>query len=238
MTDPGVKAQMTMRLKFLLSVALLLNMLLINSTHAAIVYPSAPDGGAQVAAKYLDPMLLKPFGVTNVGSLTIAAPIPDYYGDFVSGKFLSGAPFGSWRYPLMQGTNCMGFVYLAQDGTNKLKFNSFSRPFSANDWLNALRLAKDWPQTKTQDLEIRFVGNPEVSFMAIWLHGKSDDILIPLPQTYGRMNAYQPYSESEITKILAPEAKRDSVMWAKMFKQRNEDNAAYAKAMTDYEKAQ
>jgi hypothetical protein len=51
------------------------------------------------------------------------------------------------------------------------------------------------------------------------------------------LNAYQPYSENEIIKILAPEAKRNKAMWAKLDKQRHHDEEAYAKAMTDYEKA-
>ena len=38
--------------------------------------------------------------------------------------------------------------------------------------------------------------------------GKSDDILIPLPPTGGRWNACQPYSESEMIKLLQPEAEK------------------------------
>jgi len=49
---------------------------------------------------------------------------------------------------------------------------------------------------------------PWLLFSAFWLHGKSDDIIIPLPDRWGRWNGYQAYSESEMVKRLKPEAKK------------------------------
>jgi hypothetical protein len=49
---------------------------------------------------------------------------------------------------------------------------------------------------------------PWILFRAVWLHGKSDDIIIPLGATFGRWNAMQPYSESEMLKLLQPDAKK------------------------------
>jgi hypothetical protein len=72
--------------------------------------------------------------------------------------------------------------------------------------LVGLQKAQELPQVQKQDYECRYLDSP-VFFHAIWLHGKSDDIIIPLPPTWNEWNAYQPYSESEITKLLKPEAK-------------------------------
>ena len=82
-------------------------------------------------------------------------------------------------------------------------------------------------------------------YPAIWLHGGSNDIIIPLPNRWVNWkvyqpNFYQPYSENEILGVLKPIAERERAAWAKLGlrRQNNYDvNAVYTKAMTDYEKA-
>jgi hypothetical protein len=71
--------------------------------------------------------------------------------------------------------------------------------------LIGLQKVKELPQVQKQDYECRYLSSPFL-FQAIWLHGKSDDIVIPLPPTWNGWNAYKQYSESEITKLLKPEA--------------------------------
>jgi hypothetical protein len=72
----------------------------------------------------------------------------------------------------------------------------------------ALQIAEQLPQVKKQDYEPRLLDSAPILFVAVWLHGKSDDIIIPLPPTFGRWNAYQPYSETEMIKLLKSEAKK------------------------------
>ena len=74
--------------------------------------------------------------------------------------------------------------------------------------LEALRLARQLPQTKGQDYELRRLDIPAVQFVAVWLHGKADDIIIPLPPTFGRWKPGQSCSESQMIKLLRPEAKK------------------------------
>ncbi len=110
----------------------------------------------------------------------------------------------------------MGVATLIADGkTGKvLGFNSLQKPFYPNATLEALRAAEKLPQTKKQDYEVRYLGIASVNFVAIWLHGKSENIIIPLPPTFGRFNDYQPYSERQIIKVLKKDA-------AKVMKQPN-----------------
>jgi hypothetical protein len=69
-------------------------------------------------------------------------------------------------------------------------------------------MAEQLPQIKEQDYEVRRLDCASILFVAVWLHGKSDDIIIPLGATFGRWNALQPYSESQMIKLLKPEAKK------------------------------
>jgi len=100
-------------------------------------------------------------------------------------------------------------VFDADPKTGKaLRFGALYETCFAKETLEALRKAEKLPQIKKQDYELRFLDIPSVYFVAVWLHRESDDILIPLPSTFGRWDAYQPYSESAMIKLLKPEAKK------------------------------
>ena len=213
---------------------------------AAIIYPKAPDGGEPIVAKYRDSDEFKPFSSRFKGS-TIARPFGVYVDEgslttLLSGQWLAGTRQAAWRYLLLQGTNCAGGIDLnANEQRGKLlKFSQAFSPSKSgfdNSTLDALRIAEKLPQVQKQDYEFRYLDMEPNNFFAVWLHGKTDDILIPLPPTYGRMKAGQPYSESQIAAILGPEAQRDSVMWARLDAQEQKNHQAYAQAMTAWEKA-
>jgi len=220
---------------------LILCLVLVLSGHcrAAIVYPKAPAGGKQIVAKYLDPDLLNGLRITNHENVTVADPLAEYdAGALVSGKFLSTSELVLWRYLLMQGTNAVGAMALNADKKRGeyLQFNSLGKSQFDNSVLEAIRIAEQLPQVKKQDYELRYLW---LHFFvpAIWLHGESNDIIIPLTDYWKRLNTYQPYSEGEIIKILKPTVEQEGAAWAKIFKQQRKENAAYIKAMADYEKA-
>jgi hypothetical protein len=203
-----------MKPKIILCLALVLS----GHCYAAIVYPKAPDGGRQIvienASEILrsDPHFLEGF---RIEELTVADPYRVYYvGDLTklaSGQLLSAAKSGgSWTYLFIHGTNAVGMAGLiADEKTGKtLKANGLGSSGLSNETLEALRIAEQLPQVKKQDYELRCLDIAPVLFFAVWLHGKSDDIIIPLGPTFGRWNAYQPYSESQMIKLLKPEAKK------------------------------
>jgi hypothetical protein len=198
-----------MNCKIILCLALVLG----GNCHAAIVYPKAPEGGRQIVYEHVGEILRSDprfFGGLRLEDLTIAEPHRWYsvgLTDLASGRLLSAAESRSWRYMLIHGTNAVGLAQLfADEKTGKaLKFIGLYQTDFSDE---ALRVAKQLPQIKKQDYELRRLESPGVLFHAVWLHGKSDDIIIPLPNTFGRWNAYQPYSESQMLKLLKPEAKK------------------------------
>jgi hypothetical protein len=202
-----------MKPKLILCLALVLS----GNCFAAIIYPKAPDGGRQIVYKYADefpnpdPRFLGGF---RMEELTIANPYQDYdvgLTNLASGKLLSATKSsGYWTYVFMHGTNVVGDAGLITDEkTGKaLKANGLGSSIFSKEMLEALRIAEQLPQIKKEDYELRCLNDPSILFVAVWLHGKSDDIIIPLPPTFGRWNAYQPYSESEMIKLLKPEAKK------------------------------
>jgi hypothetical protein len=206
---------MNMNLKPLLCLALVLSGGL--NCPAAIIYPKAPDGGQQVIHETfrqgLSRSISRYLGGYQIEDLTIANPFRDYsvgLTNLASGQLLPAARAGNWRYLLMRGTNAVGAAELMTDPTNgaALKFAGLDTTDFSRETLEALRRAEQLPQIQKQDYELRRLDCPSILFVAVWLHGKSDDIIIPLPKTFGRWNAYQPYSESEMIELLQPEAEK------------------------------
>jgi hypothetical protein len=181
---------------------------------AAIVFPKGPTGGETVireAFKGMSRSISRYLDGYQIEDLTIATPFRSYsvgLTNLASGQLLSAGQAGSWRYPLMHGTNTVGAAELRADPTDEtmLKFAALDTSDFPKETLEAIRRAEQLQQIKEQDYELRRLDCRPILFVAVWLHGKSDDIIIPLPTTGGRWNAYQPYSESEMIKLLQPEA--------------------------------
>ncbi|MGB8367968.1 MAG: hypothetical protein ACLPYZ_16070 [Limisphaerales bacterium] len=200
-----------MKPKLILCLALLLD----GHCRAAIIYPKAPDGGREIVVTNVGPILghdTRFFNGLKMEDLTVAEPYREYYvtnlAMLSSGHMLSATTSRSWRYMLMHGTNAVGAATLIYGGTNgsALKYNDVQRPYFPDAPLDALRAAEKLPQTKKQDYEVRALNIAPLNFKAVWLHGESDDIIIPLPPTFGRFNEYQPYSEAEIIRVLKKDA--------------------------------
>ena len=215
-----------MNLKAIFCLALVLS----GNCDAAIVYPKGPEGGRQIICEKAGPLLqadprtLGRFRMKDltIADLTIAEPHRNYVvgpADLASGHLLSAAESSCWRYILMHGTNVVGVAELSADAkTGKgLEFAGLYDTGFAEETLEALREAEKLPQIQKQDYEIRFLDIPAVHFCAVWLHGKSDDIVIPLPPTFGKWNAYQPYSESQMIKLLQPMLMKDMYWYVPPF---------------------
>lgn len=195
-------------------------LVLSGNCNSAIVYPKAPVGGRQIVVENVGRMLREhPDGTIvstralQIEDLTIAEPHRWYdvgAADLASGHLLSSARSGSWRYVLIHGTNAVGVAEIFNADTNigdDLRFGALYQTAFCNETLEALRKAKEMPQIQKQDYELRLVRISAINFFAVWLHGKADEIILPLPPTFGRkLKAYQPYSESHIIKVLKPDA--------------------------------
>jgi hypothetical protein len=181
--------------------------------HAAIIFPEAPEEGWQLASSEIkDEMQAVPnsFKGLKVEDLTITNALKAYEfspQDVISNNMLSSAKFGGWLHLFADENNALFSVWMSFDSNGKLRKpggvsegGSYFRAVSVG-----LQKVEKLPQVQKQDYECRYLDSP-VLFHAIWLHSKSDDIIIPLPPTWNKWNAYQPYSESEIIKLLKPEA--------------------------------
>lgn len=189
---------------------------LIGDCAASILIPTPPDGGKEIAYKNIDRDFL---GVSSNSELTVTEPHLEYgigLTNVASGQLLSAAgPYG-WRYMVYQGTNFIGVSELTLQGPNGEVVESKSLQQADQTFNIALGIAQKLPQVEKADYELRYIEIPAMSLSFLWLHGKSDDIIIPLKPTYGLCNPYQVYSNTELIKLLEPEAKRELDQYLKL----------------------
>ncbi len=180
----------------------------------AITYQKAPEEGRQITCEKIKRVLEgfpNAYKGLKIDELTVADPDKMYsinLHSVTTNKLLSTAKLVGWRYIVMHDAEAVAEVPLiisSKDGKLSKRGGVFGNEL-AQATLQALRKAAELPQVKKENYECRYLVCSIMSFHAIWLHGKSDDIIIPLPPTYGRIDAYQPYSESQIIKLLKSDA--------------------------------
>jgi hypothetical protein len=205
----------TMKPKLILCLALVLGgAIIVPNCNAGIVYPKAPDGGEQAVSNLLDSKYLKPLlHLPPAKYLTIARPFPVYfypikYTNLFSGQLLSETKFAGWRYLVTYGTNSAE-LQLPYDEEKRewpeIGWQFYpALPSGCDPVLKTLQAAERLPQVKKADYELRYLNFLDIQFFAVWLHGKSSDIIIPVP-IYGNWQDYRPYSEREMIELLKRE---------------------------------
>jgi hypothetical protein len=186
-----------------------------GNCNAALSHPDDPDGGKKMVREQSGQILEQhpPRGYVRDQEMIVSDPHRQYVvslQDLAAGQLLSAATFSSWHYTLTQGTNLVGMAALRHDEkTGELKLAGMYDPGPPLDAeREALRRAEKLSQVQKQDYEFRLLDIEPFYFHAVWLHGKSDDIILPLPETFGKMKAYEPYSESQTVKLLRPGARK------------------------------
>ncbi len=199
-----------LRLFFGLAIVLGDTFAVLNS-NAVILYSKAPNAGGQAVSNVLASRIFVQMDhLPAAKDWTIGRPFPVYfyplkYTNLFSGRLLSTVKFAGWRYLLTSGTNSAEL---------QLPYDEKKREWSKIGWqyypalqigfdpiLQTLRAAEQLPQVKKEDYELRYLDFTDLQFYSFWLHGKSSDIIIPVP-VYGNWHDYRPYSDGEIIEIL------------------------------------
>jgi hypothetical protein len=182
--------------------------------HGSITFPNAPEDGREFAYKLVSELLRADTNVFNglqIQDLTITNSSLTYSvgkQDIISGTLLSTAKPTGWHYLFMHGTNLIAFVPLTVNPAGKIIEKSGVFMDSDDQTMKAINSAQGLAQVGQQDYELRYLA-VDLSFRMIWLHGKTNDIIIPMEPTYGKMTDYHPYSEAQMIGILKPYLKQE-----------------------------
>jgi len=204
-----------MKIKLFLCFALVLGVFGSGDCDAKLIYVEAPAEGQKIVYTCVNEALeddLPAYNGTQLKDLTLFPPYPIYglgLTNLAGGHFIPTAKSGCWIYLFLRGSNGFGQTWLMKDlRTGKWVATGLSQSFFPNAQLDALRMAEQLPRVQKEDYEVRGLDCMPLVFHAIWLHSKTDDIIIPLPFSCGRWQAYLPYSEWEMLILLKPEAEK------------------------------
>jgi hypothetical protein len=203
-----------------------------------IITRRAPPGGeAVLAANVTDILRAKrvPHGMkTEMHPEEVAhsEPHPVYVAtldDLASGKLLDAAKQTSWRYLLVHSDAAVGEAELGarRRGAkgaksakgSELEFLGLTHGPFTGATVDALHAAERLPQIAKADYEMRLLKVPAVYLVALWLHGKAEDILIPMGQPPGGLKKNKAYTEAGVIRAL-----RATVVRTKEFQDAYEAN--------------
>lgn len=180
----------------------------VPKVNASLTYCPPPRNGLEIVRTNVSEFL-NDLGGFRLDQLTISEPFQRYcsFDTNFGPRYLSEAKPYHWVYPILHGTNVVGTGELMPStktpGEVEFACLGASGPFFG-EMLAAIEEAKRLPETAKSDYEVRCYDRVDIWFTSLWLHGRTNDIVIPLPPTYGRYTAYKCYGEGELAGILKP----------------------------------
>jgi hypothetical protein len=186
-----------------------------------IITRRAPPGGeAVLAANVTDLMRAKrlPHGMKaemQPEELTHSEPHPVYVAtldDLAAGKLLGAAKQTGWRYLLVHSDAAVAEAELTagrrpakgakRPQHKELEFAGLTHGPFTGATIDGLHAAERLPQIAKADYELRLLKVPAVYLVALWLHGGSEDILVPLGQPPGGLKKNKAYTEAGVIRAL------------------------------------
>jgi hypothetical protein len=201
----------------------------------AIIVRNAPRRGAAILAANVTDLVRErrlPHGMSldlRAEELAHSEPHPVFTAtldDLAAGKLLGAAKKTSWRYLLVHGESAVAEAELSAGKVKgkELAFLGMTHgPFSGAT-IEALRAAEQLPQVADADFELRLLKVPAVYLVALWLHGKTEDILVPMGGPPGGLKENKPYSEADVIAAL-----RDIALRTKQFQDAYDKNQRTAR---------
>ena len=183
----------------------------------AITHPKEPEGGNAIVAESLSKldtdksMRGLSFAFPSIRQFAHTQPHKVYtvgLNDLAKGKLLSAAKETAWRYLLVADGKPVGEVELGsktpstQAGDADLEFKALNEGPFAEATFNTLRFAEKLDSVAREDYELRFLRIAAVYFAALWLHGKQDDLIIPMGKPPGGLKENTIYQESQVIEAL------------------------------------
>lgn len=130
--------------------------------------------------------------------------------DLAAGKGLDAAKPTGWRYLVQEGDNVLASAETVAVGpADEQVFSAFNEGRFVASSVNAMRAAREFPEVKQGNFELRLLNVPGLYVLALWLHnaqGKGD-FLVPLAPSPVETPTGKPVPAAVLLKELAAKAK-------------------------------
>jgi len=186
-----------------------------------ITFPKAPRAADARLVGHLTELTREskgPMAAMRMESLSHSEAHPVYFvplDALTGGKLLEAAKQTSWRYLLVQDNAPVAEAEVSAGSrgakgakSGSPEFLSLTQGPFAGATIDALDAAERLPQVARADYELRLLKIPAVYFVALWLHGAKDDILIPMGDPPAGLKPNEPYSEAAVIAALHDSAEQ------------------------------
>lgn len=166
--------------------------------------PEAPQGTKNIVNHALQRAHKSGRFAFAVGAATPVAPHPVYtigQDELVAGGGVEAAKFAGWRSIILQGDNTVAAVEFAGDGTGLKDFKSVNQGPYVQSTASAIAVAENLPQAKAEDFELRLLQLPSIYVVALWLHGRTQELFIPLKPAPRGVKPESVYSGANFFKL-------------------------------------
>jgi len=152
----------------------------------------------------------------DLSQLSLAAPHLVYLLECDNSPMgsLDAATKTGWRYLVLQRGSVVAAaeVELQRQGT-VMQFAGINVGPYVDGFLRAVAAAEQSePGQQKAGYKVRWLTMPTVRAMALWLHRRQDEWLIPVPPTFQRYEAYVLYRPEELFELLARPVNEDFML--------------------------
>lgn len=174
-----------------------------------------PAGGIRAVQNAITRVLPQPdsalrgFSREGVEDVAVSVPHPVYtlgLRDVAAGAISSTARLEGWRYLLIGGEQAVAAAEVAGTDQTGVRFSHFNDGPFVGATLEGLGAAEALREVKSDDYEVRLLKAPALYLIALWLHGREEEIYLPLPPVPSGLKPLRAYREKELLEVLRPAA--------------------------------
>jgi hypothetical protein len=123
--------------------------------------------------------------------------------DVSQGRLIAPARPTAWRYVLLDGDEVRAAAQLiVGDDGEVAGFSHVERGPFVQSTVAAIALAERIEAAQGGDYELRLLSVPSLYLVALWMHGMSGDLLVPLDPAPGSVETEGVYTEEQIFSAL------------------------------------
>lgn len=120
---------------------------------------------------------------------------------------LAAARPAGWRFLLSEQGQAVSAAVTTRTPNGEHRFALFNSGPYVGATRSALAEAAELPEVADRDMQVRLLTVPALHLTAVWLHGDSDDVLLPLPPAPAQVTANQPHPANDLLRTLRDPAR-------------------------------
>ena len=142
------------------------------------------------------------FAAMEPEKVTLPKPLPLYRSTLdaaAEGRVLEDAQASGWQYLVLENEKPTALAEVEVTAQGAHEFSNLARSSFSRETVPCLELAMSVGEQMSEELSLRMLRVPSVYTVALWLHGETQDRVIPIPPTHRLLMPFQIYTGQDFT---------------------------------------